>query len=358
MERNPIPDCTGGWSASGDSVTLKGTVQPRMFLKDGSGRLIMLDMRSEEISWTQNVAQLGRQFNGALYTTWVRPQDEQDPANAARLYCDANDGTGNSLWCPEFDLGEANLCTFHATSHPVTDLNAKRVLLADDWASSAVNCYLPTSADAGSYFDAGSSEWVQSTANTNLFYCGLGVPGATQNQTTVNPGTGSPDVSKQSWVDSWGNDVAFSSESAQSCEYDPGDKACDYGVGEAIDTTRDYDVRVRFDWSAEGRYLNGFSTTLTQGPFSTTLTRTTTPNAWDVPIRGGFPADGRVALLIQLWTSPGDGMSWLSGPNCKYTNGETPWLPPVSDTTYTVKNIRIKDRESGLVRKVKFKTVE
>ena len=66
-----------------------------MFLKDGQDRLVTLDMTTEEVSWTQNVAALGRDLNGALYATWVRFEDEADPANAARLYCDANDGTGN-----------------------------------------------------------------------------------------------------------------------------------------------------------------------------------------------------------------------------------------------------------------------
>lgn len=82
---NDVPDCAGGWSATNDTLVLKGTKQPRMFMKDAAGKLIMLDMKSEEISWTQNVGQLGRQFNGALYTTWVRPEDESNPANAARL---------------------------------------------------------------------------------------------------------------------------------------------------------------------------------------------------------------------------------------------------------------------------------
>jgi hypothetical protein len=43
-----------------------------MFLKDATGTLVMLDMSSEDISWTQNVAQLGRFFNGALYCPYSR----------------------------------------------------------------------------------------------------------------------------------------------------------------------------------------------------------------------------------------------------------------------------------------------
>ena len=88
MQDDPHPTCAGGWSAKDDTLTLKATKQPRMFLKEpgeGFDKLIMLDMKSESISWTQNVANLGRQFNGALYTTWVRPQDENAPDVAAKL---------------------------------------------------------------------------------------------------------------------------------------------------------------------------------------------------------------------------------------------------------------------------------
>lgn len=76
----------------------------------------------------------------------------------------------------------------------------------------------------------------------------------------------------------------------------------------------------------------------------------------EVPIKGGM-GDGRVALLVQLWTSKGDGMSWLSGVNCNFTNGETPGLPSIHDTTYTMKNIRIKNTATGEEKKILFKTV-
>ena len=312
-----------------------------MFLKDGDDRLIMLDMKSEEISWTQNVAQLGRQFNGALYTTWVRPQDESDPATAARLYCDANDGTGNNLWCPEMDLGESNLCGFRSTSHPVTDLNG------NEWTANAVNCHLPLAADAGSWYNASSGTWVKSQDYTNLFYCGLTMPGAQR--------LGSPPA--QTWVDHFGNALYFSSASAlPECAGGAPNTKCNYGSGEAIDTKLDYDVNVKFDWSADG-YLKGFSTTLTQGSTTVTIPRQSTPNQADVPIHGGFSDDGRVAILVQLWTSKGEGMSWLSGSTCNYTNGKTPGLPDVADTTFTMKNIRIKNTASGVERTIKFRTV-
>eukprot|EP00928_Gymnodinium_smaydae_P093710 TRINITY_DN7800_c0_g1_i1.p1 TRINITY_DN7800_c0_g1~~TRINITY_DN7800_c0_g1_i1.p1 ORF type:complete len:421 (-),score=85.42 TRINITY_DN7800_c0_g1_i1:363-1625(-) len=338
MKTNDIPDCAGGWSAANDTIILKGTKQPRMFLKDASDNLIMLDMRSEEISWTQNVAQLGRQFNGALYTTWVRKEDEHNPASAAKLYCDANDGTGNNLWCPEMDLGESNLCGFRTTSHPVTDLNA------NDWTSNAVNCHLPLTDDVGSWYDANSSTWVKNQDYTNLFYCGLGT--ASGQKMTSHP--------KQTWVDHFGNALSLTSESALPGCAKAGDTKCVYGNGDLIDTKLDYDVRVTFDWS-DDRYLKGFSTTLTQGEKSVTLFRQSTPNEAEVPIKGGFPLDGRVAILVQLWTSKGEGMSWLSGPKCDYTNGETPELPSIADATYTIKNIRIKDTATGVERKIRFK---
>jgi len=287
------------------------------------------------------VAQLGRQFNGALYSTWVRPEDEIDPANAARLYCDANDGTGNNLWCPEMDLGESNLCGFRSTSHPVTDLNA------NDWTSDAVNCHLPLAKDAGSWYNASSSTWVKNQDYTNLFYCGLTVPGAQR--------SGSPPT--QTWVDHFGNALFFNSASAlPACASGAPNTKCDYGAGSTINTKLDYDVHVSFDWSPEG-YLKGFSTTLTQGSNTVTIPRQSSPNQANVPMKGGFPLDGRVALLVQLWTSQGDGMSWLSGAKCNYTNGETPGLPSISETTYTMKNIRIVNKKSGVERKIKFKTV-
>ena len=60
---------------------------------------------------------------------------------------------------------------------------------------------------------------------------------------------------------------------------------------------------------------------------------------------------------MQLWTSQDDGMSWLSGVNCNYTNGETAGMPPISETTYTMKNLRIKNTATGVEKKITFKTV-
>ena len=340
IQTNAIPDCAGGWSASGDTLTLKGTVQPRMFLKDASDKLIMLDMKSEEVSWTQNVGQLGSQFNGALYTTWVRPKDESDPATAAKLYCDANDGTGNNLWCPEMDLGESNRCGFRSTSHPVTDLNA------NDWTSDAVNCHLPLAAEVGAFNGTANADY------TNLFYCGLGKPTA-QKFEDSHP--------KQTWVDHFGNALYLTSEDASPGCSAASDTKCSYGYNladkQSINTANDYDVHISFDWDGANGYLKGFTTTLTQGTTTVTLPRVTTPNPAEVPIKGGFSADGRVALLVQLWTSQDTGMSWLSGSDCKFTNGETAGMPAIRDATYTMKNLRIKNTATGQEKKIMFKTV-
>jgi hypothetical protein len=347
IQTNDIPDCAGGWSAKDDTLTLKGTVQPRMFLKDATNKLVMLDMKSETISWTQNVAQLGRQFNGALYTTWVRDKDQSDPATAAKLYCDANDGTGNNLWCPEMDLGESNMCGFRSTSHPTTDLGANGIT-AYPWTADAVNCHLPLAAEVGTWYNKTSGASVANADYTNLFYCGLGKPTAQKVE------AGHP---KQTWVDHFGNALYMSSESAVPGCSQSSDTKCGYGVGETIDTTLDYDVSVAFDWDQADGYLRGFTTTLTQGGKNLSISRVASPNQAEVPIKGGFPDDGRVALLVQLWTSQGEGMSWLSGVNCNYTNGQTAGLPPIGDTTYTMKNIQIKDTQTGAVKRIKFKTV-
>jgi hypothetical protein len=181
------------------------------------------------------------------------------------------------------DLSESNICGFRSTSHPVTDLSSK------NWTDSAVNCHLPLDADVGSYYDNSTRAWVKSADHTNLFYCGLQADGAQHLPTQT-----------QSWVDHYGNGLYFTSQSAAPSCVDGADSTkCHYGAGETIDTTRDYDVRVTFDWNPKG-YLNGFTTTLSQGSNSLTISRQTSPNAANVPSAGGFPLDGRVALLVQV----------------------------------------------------------
>jgi hypothetical protein len=181
------------------------------------------------------------------------------------------------------DLSESNICGFRSTSHPVTDLNFK------NWTDAAVNCHLPLSEDVGSYYDNTSGTWIKSADHTNLFYCGLQAATAQH-----APGQ------TQSWVDHFGNGLYFTSAAANpSCVDGASSTACKYGAGEAIDTTRDYDVHVTFDWNRNG-YLDGFTTTLSQGTTSVTIPRQTSPNAASVPSSGGFPSDGRVALLVQV----------------------------------------------------------
>jgi hypothetical protein len=230
------------------------------------------------------------------------------------------------------DLAESNICGFRSTSHPVTDLNAR------NWTGSAVNCHLPLAADVGSYYDNVSRAWIKSSDHTNLMYCGLQAGGAQ---------TGSA----QSWVDHYGNGLFFSSVSSLPSCMDGADYSlCHYGSGESIDTTQDYSVHVTFDWSSQG-YLNAFTTTLSQASNNLTITRKTAPNAANVPVLGAFPANGHIALLVQLWTSTD--MTWLAGesrllcpklrlfqlcagPDCKFTNGVSPGLPSVDNATSAI----------------------
>jgi hypothetical protein len=239
------------------------------------------------------------------------------------------------------DLGESNLCGFRATSHPVTDLNG------DGWRKDAVNCHLPLAAEVGSWLNKTSGAPVADADYTNLYYCGLGKP------TAQKIDDGHP---KQTWVDHFGNALYMTSDDAVPGCSGASDTKCGYGPGKTIDTTKDYDVKVMFDWDSADGHLKGFNTTLTQGANTVTLPRITSPNAAEVPIQGGM-GDGRVALLVQLWTSQDDGMSWLSGVNCNYTNGETAGLPAIKDATYTLKNIRITNTKTGEEKKILFKTV-
>ena len=236
------------------------------------------------------------------------------------------------------DLGESNRCGFRSTSHPVTDLNGNA------WTSDAVNCHLPLAAEVGSFKGTPNADY------TNLFYCGLGKPTA-QKFEDSHP--------KQTWVDHFGNALYATSESAYPGCSSASDTKCNYGfdVAGGINTRNDYNVSVSFDWDSAGKYLKGFTTKMTQGATTVTLPRVSSPNQAEVPIKGGFSADGRVAVLVQLWTSQGQGMSWLSGINCNYTNGETAGMPSIEDTTYTMKNLVIRNTATGEEKKIMFKTV-
>ena len=239
--------------------------------------------------------------------------------------CDANDGTGNNLWCPEMDLGEANRCGLRTTSHPVTDIMHPEA----PWEGKAVNCFFPLAEDVAMYKNAAGS-WVKDADHTNLVYCGLGTTADASNYTTKT----------QSWVDHFGNALyATSAKAVPGCG--GSFTACDYGPGSSytIDTTRPYNVTVTFDWNGATQTLDSFKVNMTQGAGRTvTLTRPVGNNPASVNPVGGFGKDGKMGLLAQLWTSPD--MSWLSGKDCAETNdGHS--LPAVKDVSYTIWDIRI-----------------
>ena len=255
------------------------------------------------------------------------------------------------------DLGEANRCGLRTTSHPTTDIGRGT---AEPWTAGAVNCYFPLAEDVGMYKDK-DGNWSISTStrtrpppapgndaapeltlvrvfwwraardadHTNLVYCGFGKTGAIDFETK-----------KQSWVDHFGNAAYMtSSEAVPGCDSAPF-TVCKYGAGSqySIDTSRPYDVNVSFGWDSAAKVLNDFTVTLTQEAHSVTIKRPVSNNPANVPLAGGFGADGKMGLLAQLWTSPD--MSWLAGPGCKDTNPDSA-LPAVKDAQYTITNLRI-----------------
>ena len=339
------PDCAGGWSALGNTLTMYGAVQPRMFFKDEHDNVITIDMRKDVVSWTQDVSQLGNNMNGALYATWVPPKYLDNAPLAATYYCDANDGTGNNLWCPEMDLGESNVCGFRTTSHPVVDLNAAADV-KKSWTNNPVTCSFPVAAHIGRYHDG--SAWKTNYDKSNLLFCAYGVPGAITNRT-------------QSWCDHYGNAVYHTSAAAhggnvwsdhvaswelsqglqnanptRSCTGDS-TTLCSYGPAPShIDSTKPYNVQVSFNW--EDDKLISFTSTLSQYGKESSITRSTSKNPANVDVSNAFPADGKMGLLAQLWSSPD--MSWLAGRECSATN-PSQTLPDQSKVQYTISNIKI-----------------
>ena len=141
-------------------------------------------------------------------------------------------------------------------------------LNGDGWRD-AVNCHLPL-AEVGSWLNKTSGAPVADADYTNLYYCGLGKP------TAQKIDDGHP---KQTWVDHFGNALYATSDDAVPGCSGASDTKCGYGPGKTIDTTKDYDVKVMFDWDSADGHLKGFNTTLTQGANTVTLPRITSPNA-------------------------------------------------------------------------------
>ncbi|KAL7540611.1 hypothetical protein ACHAWF_006732 [Thalassiosira exigua] len=327
IKRSSPPECSGdSWipfkdeRPFEDGVDIDAKKQPRMFLKDNSNKLIMIDMKTESISFTQYVGDLGRDFAGSFYATWVRPN--ANPAKAAELYCDANGRVGNNLWCPQITLAKANACGFRSAAYPVTDLT--RSSIANSWKNNAVQCFLPLPGDYGKVWNNTKHMWIQDVEATNLYYCGLQV------QSAQKGGTYPP---KQSWVDLKGRYVT--------CNYNKG-----YGTsGTHIDTTKAYNVTVRFDWNKDGNYLEGFSTNLTQGQHNWVfLPKKMTGSGSKVPINGGFPKDGKMALLLEVTDSLDNPELQSLGCNKQSTDWDF----------FSIGNIRITNEMTKVERHLKF----
>lgn len=270
---NPNSVCAGGYETSGTQLTMYGDVQPRMFFKKNDGSVLRIDMRTDTISWWQDVSLLGAGYNGALYTTWTNHAD--DAAVASARYCDANDGVGNGLWCPEFDLGESNACGFHTTSH---------ACVHSDW---PIYCNM----DAGSVFPG---------------FCGQ-------------------------YCDRGGQDAFTDSSKPQ--VYGP-------HVWSGINTRKPYEVQVDFGYTDANL---DFTLTLKQDAFSWSMKGSNDNKLWP----HGYPADGKMALLAQLWnTSTASAMEWLAGPACTQTSN-----PDASKVTFKMWDIRVNGKL------IKFKNV-
>ena len=81
-----------GWSSNATSLTMYGTYQPRLFFKDSNTeQVLMVDMSKDSVSWTQDVSQLGKTFNGALYTSWVSPAQRGNAPQAGKYYVRCRD---------------------------------------------------------------------------------------------------------------------------------------------------------------------------------------------------------------------------------------------------------------------------
>lgn len=267
----PDSDCTNSYVLDGTTITLKGTQAPRMFITEGD-RLLLVNTKEESISWTMNMAKLGKDWNGALYMTYVNFTDPRHQM----LYGDANaptNGAYNGLWAYEMDLAEGNTCGFHSTSHgckadvsvyPYYDVNI-------DLSKSGDDTFGPQGVNSICYAWGNAVSFGGRAGNTNNKI----IDEATGAEVPYNGAYGS-------------------------------------GSGNIINTEQEFQSKVVFNW--QGDVFEGWTQTLSQGGRSISTTGYTDN-------RFTFQSNGIFALLVQLWESKGL-PDWLSGSDC--SSGSNP----------------------------------
>jgi len=205
-------------------------------------------------------------------------------------YCDANDGAGNGLWCPEFDMLESNLCGLRSTSHGcVTNASGTNKPTSAEW---------PIYCDLVEYSNSTDCNHFCAREGDGLWFTSTKALGTTCGE-------------------------------SQSCDY--GD-----GGNYAIDTSQPIHGESTFTYMDDN--LIKFSTSLSQEQGGAlVLSQTNSYQAYP----DGFPENGRMGLLAQLWNyTETSGMAWLSGDNCPYDQGEG-GLPSVEDVTFSLWDIEI-----------------
>jgi len=264
---HPNSYCEGGYETSGTQLIMYGDVQPRMFFKKADGGVLTIDMTKDTIGFWIDLSDLGGGYNGALYTAWIPGAyglSGGAPLASSR-YCDANDGVGNGLWCPEMDIFEGNSCGMAITSHACKTYGG---ISNTSW---PMYCWL----DANTDFPG---------------YCG---------DLTCDRAGASGDHN--------GEDAKYG-----------------FGPGYTIDTSRPFYVEVSFTYAAE--QLVSFNTTVAQSDETTNETHTLTQSIETMAAElypDGFPTDGKMGLLAQLWnTSDASAMEWLAGANCSRNSSD------------------------------------
>jgi hypothetical protein len=257
---NPNSYCEGGYETSGTQLTMYGDVQPRMFFKKADGGVLMIDMTRDTVGFWIDLSDLGAGYNGALYTAWT-PFAESARLASGR-YCDANDGTGNGLWCPEMDIFEGNSCGMAFTSHACTSNRS--------WPM-----------------------WCNMDANTDF-------PGFCGDMTCDRAGV-------------------QGSHNAEDAEYG-------FGPEYEIDTSRPFHVAMSFSYVDGQLVAYNTTVAQPDAMTEETriLTKSVDTMAPEL-YPDGFPTDGKIGLLAQLWnTSTEAAMSWLAGPNCTRNSSDDP----------------------------------